>query len=96
MREYLRRALGVTGGVKTSATVKLMRYRPEHLRQRMEAQFKPGMSWENHGEWHIDHKIPIAVFFAKGETRPHVINALSNLQPLWAEENLRKNANWAG
>jgi len=55
------------------------------------SRFTPGMSWDNYGEWHIDHKIPVSHFVNKGEVRPHIINALCNLQPLWAEENLSKN-----
>ena len=90
MRGMLARALKSTGASKTAATSELLRYCRERLRQRIEVQFKPGMSWDNHGAWHIDHKIPIAHFIAKGETRPWVINALCNLQPLWAEDNWRK------
>ena len=45
-------------------------------------------SWENYGEWHIDHIIPLCNY--NKETCTTVINALSNLQPLWATENLKK------
>ncbi|AVH85447.1 hypothetical protein Rostov1_00057 [Vibrio phage Rostov-1] len=48
------------------------------------------MSWDNWGEWHIDHIKPVAQFKREGITDPKIINALSNLQPLWAEENLKK------
>ncbi|MBS6058153.1 MAG: hypothetical protein E6199_01360 [Mixta calida] len=67
-----------------------MGYPPELLRQRIEYQFKPGMSWENHGEWHIDHKKPISRFVDQGITDRRLINSLCNLQPLWASENLAK------
>lgn len=61
------------------------------------ALFEPGMSWDNRGEWHIDHIKPVCIFIREGETDPAVINALSNLRPLWAEENLsRFRRNWAG
>lgn len=79
-----------SGVSKTDRTHKLLGYSVDQLRQRMECQFKPGMSWENHGEWHIDHKIPVSHFTKKGETRPHIVNALSNLQPLWAGDNMSK------
>lgn len=71
-------------------------YSDEQLRLRISCQFKEGMSWENYGEWEIDHKIPVSRFISKGETRPHIINALSNLQPLWASENRRKGNRWVG
>ncbi|NZD50505.1 hypothetical protein [Rhizobium leguminosarum] len=56
--------------------------------------FTIGMSLENYGEWHIDHKIPKAVF---NYSSPDHIDfkrcwALTNLQPLWAAENIRKHA----
>ena len=50
-----------------------------------EQLFKEGMTWENHGEWHIDHIKPVAAFKAN---ELHLMNHINNLQPLWAEENL--------
>ena len=96
MREHLRRALDAYGGKKTISTREALGYSSADLVKRMEVQFSPGMSWDNYGDWHIDHKIPVARFLDRGETRPHIINALSNLQPMWAEENMRKGARWIG
>jgi hypothetical protein len=50
--------------------------------------FLEGMSWENHGEWHIDHIIPIST--AKSEEEIIRLSHYTNLQPLWAEDNLLK------
>lgn len=50
-----------------------------------ERLFQEGMTWENHGEWHIDHIRPVASFKVD---ELHLMNHISNLQPLWAEENL--------
>ena len=65
----------------------------EELRQHIELQFKEGMTWENHGEWHIDHKIPIA-YKQDGisPTLEEVAKRLhyTNTQPLWASENISK------
>lgn len=55
----------------------------------LEKQFKPGMTWENHGEWHIDHIIPLCS--AKNIEELYTLSHYSNLQPLWAKENLVKN-----
>lgn len=60
----------------------------------IESLFKPGMSWENRSEWHIDHIKPVSVFLKEGVTDITVINALSNLQPLWAMENMEKYNKW--
>lgn len=89
-RRMLRRCLSQAGIPKSAATNVLLGYTPDRLAARLEVQFKPGMAWSNYGEWQIDHKIPVSHFLAKGEVRPHVINALCNLQPLWARENLTK------
>ena len=62
--------------------------------QKLEKKFKPGMTWENHGTvWHIDHKIPIAVFnFEKPDDIDfRLCWSLKNLQPLEASENMSKN-----
>jgi hypothetical protein len=54
----------------------------------MEMQFKEGMTWDNHGLWHIDHKKPVSL--ASNEDEIISLNHYTNLQPLWAFENLSK------
>jgi len=87
MRANLKRVLK---DVKDKTTVETLGYGPKQLKSKIEMQFTDGMSWGNYGDWHIDHKIPIQYFLNKGETRPHIINSLANLQPLWAKDNLSK------
>ena len=87
MRGCLKRLMTSKNG---SRTEKLLGYSIFTLVSRIEFQFKDEMSWENYGEWHIDHKKPISRFLAQGITEPKIINALSNLQPLWAKDNLSK------
>jgi hypothetical protein len=60
---------------------------PDQLRQHIESQFKNGMSWANYGMWHIDHIKPISSFSIEELGQA---NHYTNLQPLWALENLRK------
>lgn len=67
-------------------------YTPSELRERIESMFSPGMTWDNYGDWHIDHIKPVSAFLNEGETDPSIINSLSNLQPLWSCENLKKGA----
>lgn len=56
----------------------------------LEQQFKPGMTWENHGEWHIDHIIPLSSVDLTDRKQLKKVCHWFNLQPLWAEENLKK------
>jgi len=77
---------------KNESTLSLLKYTPEMLRMRIECQFKNGMSWENYGEWEIDHKKPLSKFTI--DTKPCIVNALCNLQPLWKEENRFKSNKW--
>tara|TARA_R110000851_G_scaffold33896_4_gene90401 strand:+ start:7282 stop:7899 length:618 start_codon:yes stop_codon:yes gene_type:complete len=65
-------------------------YSAKELKEHLEKQFQPGMSWDNHGEWHIDHIIPISAHIQSGETNPKVVNCLTNLRPMWAKENISK------
>lgn len=90
IRDNLRRVLEATNGKKSGQTFEIAGYSPAELKEHIEKQFTDGMTWNNHGEWHIDHIKPVAAFIEEGETNPSVINALSNLQPLWASENLSK------
>lgn len=62
----------------------------DELKQHLEKQFTEGMTWDNHGEWHIDHIKPCASFDLTKESEQKKCFHYSNLQPLWAEENLRK------
>jgi uncharacterized Zn finger protein (UPF0148 family) len=68
-------------------------YTLRDLMRHIERQFAPGMSWENHGSvWHIDHIQPVSAFeFSSVEEASfRECWALSNLRPLWAEENMSK------
>ena len=70
----------------------LVGYTLNKLIQRLECQFKPGMSWNNYGKWHIHHKKPQALFnFASAEDKEFKnCWLLCNLQPLWATENISR------
>ena len=72
----------------------LVGYTYSDLKKHLEKQFVDGMSWENMGDWHIDHKIPISVFnFTSPEHEDFKrCWSLKNLQPMWAQDNLSKGA----
>lgn len=59
-------------------------------RLHIENLFLPGMDWKNHGDWHIDHIVPLSS--AKNENDVRALCHYKNLQPLWAKDNLRKGA----
>lgn len=84
------------GKKKGKKWIEIVGYTISDLMNRMQEQFKDGMSFDNYGEWHIDHIRPIASFdFSETplETAKECW-ALSNLQPLWAIENIKKGAKW--
>jgi hypothetical protein len=60
----------------------LVPYTLDELKQHLESLWEPGMTWENHGDWHIDHKIPIISFDPQTDIR--IVCALENLRPMWA------------
>jgi hypothetical protein len=67
-------------------------YTTEQLKTHLEVQFKEGMTWENYGEWHVDHIKPISSFtFETCEDEEFKICwSLDNLQPMWGIENIKK------
>lgn len=70
----------------------LVTYNIDDLKQHLENLFRSGMSWNNYGEWHIDHKIPVSnfEFISFKDKEFQECWALENLQPLWAMENFSK------
>lgn len=67
-------------------------YTAEELVGHLQRRFVAGMSWENYGKWHIDHVQPCASFDQSDPAQFQACWALSNLQPLWAADNIRKGA----
>ncbi len=60
----------------------------ENVKRNLESQFQPGMNWENYGKWHVDHIVPLAS--AKSKEELEKLYHYTNLQPLWAADNIRK------
>jgi len=77
---------------KEGSFTKALGYSGAELVAHLERQFHKGMSWGNHGEWHIDHITPVSVLVRQGITDPAVVNCLTNLRPIWAKDNLTKGA----
>lgn len=89
---YIRQALNGTKGYCSWEV--LVGYTTEDLIKHLEHQFQSGMTWENYGKWHIDHRIPVVAFNFNTQEDIDFKRcwALSNLQPLWAQENSHKGA----
>lgn len=88
VRNLTTQAFRVNGYSKKSRTHELLGCSWEFLKNHIEQQFKDGMNWENRSEWHIDHIIPLSS--ANSEKELYRLFHYTNLQPLWAIENLQK------
>jgi hypothetical protein len=84
LAKYLK-TLNIT---KRNKTFDIIGCSPYDLKEHLEKQFVSGMTWENRNEWHIDHIIPLSS--AQTEEELYKLCHYTNLQPLWAEENLKK------
>jgi len=86
----IRKSLGCDKGGMMWETV--VGFTLEELREHLETRFKPGMTWDNYGEWHIDHVRPVSSFEIDSVHCDAFREcwSLANLQPLWACENLSK------
>lgn len=92
LRNRLRTAL--ERGYKKSSALKLLGCSIDEFKAYMAAQFSDGMSWDNHGEWHIDHIKPCASFDLTKEAEQQVCFHFTNMQPLWAIDNLIKGSRY--
>jgi hypothetical protein len=90
MRSRLCNYLKSNNITKKNKTFDIVGCTPEFLKEHLENKFTEGMSWENHDlyGWHIDHIIPLSS--AKTEEEIYKLCHYSNLQPLWAGDNLSK------
>lgn len=84
------------GKKKSSTTLKLLGCSIAEAKRHLESQFKAGMTWENHeiDGWHIDHIRPCASFDLSDPIQQKECFHYTNLQPLWAKDNLAKSDNW--
>ena len=90
LRSRLRSA--IKNNQKSGSAVKDLGCSIQELRAHLESKFQPGMSWDNYGlyGWHIDHIQPLASFDLEDREQFLKSNHFTNLQPLWAEDNLKK------
>jgi hypothetical protein len=92
----------IRGSLKTGKVGRhwedLVGYTVKELKEHLESQFEDWMNWDNYGEWHIDHVIPMSYFSFKTPEDKEFRECwgLDNLQPLEAQENLSKSNKYIG
>ena len=77
---------------KNRSWVSLVGYSLSELMTHLERQFLPGMTWDNFGDWHIDHIVPKSAFHFESADDDDfkACWGLGNLRPLWARDNITK------
>ena len=90
IRNRIRHYIRINNITKKNKTFDIVGCTPEFLKEYIENQFKEGMTWDNYGfyGWHVDHIIPLSS--AETEEELYKLCHYSNLQPLWAKDNLTK------
>jgi hypothetical protein len=84
IHNYIKRS----GYKKSSKTFDILGLSAKDFKLYIESKFDVGMNWNNRGEWHIDHIIPVSS--AENKEEAEILNHHLNLQPLWAKDNLSK------
>ena len=93
IRSLIRVSIKSSGYSKSTKTSKILGCSIDDFKKYIESQFQDGMSWENHGDWHLDHKTPIS--WAESEEKVYELNHYTNFQPLWSKDNLSKGNRWS-
>ena len=90
VRNRINKYLKVKNYNKTNSAFIYIGCTPHELKIYLEQKFNSGMSWDNQGKWHIDHIIPLSS--AKTEEELYKLCHFTNLQPMWASDNIKKGA----
>lgn len=88
LRERLNKAL--RNNQKTGSAIKLLGCTVTEFMNHLQSKFKVGMTWDNRSVWHIDHIKPISSFDLSNPEELKIACHYTNMQPLWAAENLAK------
>ena len=80
----------VKRGLKCGSAIDSLGCSIEQLKLHLQSNFVNGMTWDNYGEWHIDHIVPLISFDLSNLEHFKVACHYTNLQPLWAKDNISK------
>ena len=83
-------AHALKGESKSAHTMELIGCSIEFLKEYIANKFTEGMSWDNYGEWNLDHIRPCSSFDLSEKKKKKECFCYKNLQPLWAIDNLKK------
>jgi hypothetical protein len=86
--------LALKNGYKSKRTTELLGCSFKEVWNHLESKFQPGMTKENHGLWHVDHIRPCSSFNLTDPEQQKICFHYTNLQPLWAEDNMKKGAKY--
>jgi hypothetical protein len=88
LRSRIRTAL--KNGFKSGSAVRDLGCSIEEFKLHLESQFADGMTWDNQGQWHIDHIIPLCKFNLSNREEFLQACHYTNMRPLWAKDNLTR------
>jgi len=74
----------------SARTQELLGISLQGFKNHLEEKFSEGMNWVNHGKWHADHIVPLSSFDLSREEELKKAFHYTNVQPLWAHQNLQK------
>jgi hypothetical protein len=60
------------------------------FKSHIEGLFQLGMTWENYGQWQVDHRHPLSIAYKEGSESFKNACLYRNLEPMWAAENIKK------
>lgn len=92
LRKRMSTALKASGARRARVSEEAIGCTMPQLREHLENQFLPRMSWENRDQWHIDHITPCAAFDLLDPEQQAACFHYTNLRPIWARDNLRKSS----
>ena len=85
-----RLTIALRKAVKTESTLELLGCDMDFFMEYIKNKFQGGMSWDNYGEWEVDHIKPCSAYNMLNESDRKECFHYTNLQPLWKEDNRRK------
>lgn len=82
--------IAIKNNQKVGSAIKDLGCSIDYFKKYFEKQFTNNMNWDNYGEWHIDHQIPLSVVDLTDREELKNVCHYTNLQPMWADENIKK------